>query len=268
MYCSNRPSQIPRLDGWMKTLFEDGRHIWEVSPCSCGGCDSDLLSARRGPKHGREFTRLQRYWDRRFEYWPNFDQGIVTDGVGLFSVTPWDSAVQIAMMLDDYYPNDSPLIIDACCGVGGNTTAFAKVIDQSRVVGVDNSTTRILCAKNNAKVCGTDANTSFIKSDAVRFVEALRASARFVFVSPPWGGPGYNISAVEDIPFDIVELIIASEKGCVGNKPRVAVLLPRNFPKKEAKRLVVSGTKLSMFYVTSGPNNRVIATCYMYGKIK
>ncbi|OHS94905.1 hypothetical protein TRFO_10855 [Tritrichomonas foetus] len=254
----------------MKRLVEDGRQVWEVTP-SVAEPSSDILTEQKPfheEYHGFDLYSVQRYWNRRFEFWPNFSNGICTDTVGLFSVTPWDAAVQIAQTLDEYYPNDSPLIIDACCGVGGNTVAFARCIETGRIIGIDSDSTRIVCAKNNSNVSGTGSRTDFVRDDAINFVASLRGSARFVFSSPPWGGPGYTIKTLEDLPFDVFSLMEAAISGCVEDGGRLALFMPRDFPAKEARRLVKKGTKLSKFDVTSGPRKRLIASCFVYGKYK
>lgn len=254
----------------MKKIFVDGRQVWEITPYTATDLSSDIFTEQQPfeKKKSRDYKSIQKYWARRFMYWPNFDSGICTDAIGLFSVTPWDSAVQIAQTLDSYYPNDSPIIVDACCGVGGNTTAFSRCISNSNIIGVDTNSTRIICAKHNSKVSGAGQTTDFVRDDAIKFVSSLRGSARFVFSSPPWGGPSYSIKTLQDIPFDVFALMEASKKGCVGNTGRLALFLPRNFPMEEAKKLAQKGTKLSKFDVTTGPNERVIATCYLYGKLK
>lgn len=256
----------------MKRLFQDGRQIWEITPSNATNTPSDILTEQHplSKKRSKDYNlkTIRRYWNRRFMYWPNFDSGICTDTVGLFSVTPWDSAVQIAQTLDSYYPNDSSIIVDACCGVGGNTVAFSRCINHSSVIGVDTNSTRIACAKHNSKISGAGQFTDFIRDDAINFVSSLRGAARFVFASPPWGGPGYSIKTLKEIPFDVFALMEASIKGCVGNTGRLVLFLPRNFPDKEAKKLVKKGTKLSKFDVTFGPDERIIATCFLYGKLK
>lgn len=259
----------------MKRLFDDGRQIWEIVPSEITEAPSNILS-KYNPfvkKKSNGFDdyniySIQRYWDRRFLYWPNFDSGICTDTVGLYSVTPWDSAVQIAQTLDSYYPNDSSIIVDACCGVGGNTVAFSRCINGSNVIGVDTNSTRLICAKNNSKVSGSEIYTDFVRDDAINFVSSLRGTARFVFSSPPWGGPGYSIKTLQDIPFDVFALMEATMKGCIGNNGRLVLYLPRHFPVKEAKKLVIKGTKMSKFDVTTGKDEKVIASCFLYGKPK
>lgn len=255
----------------MKRLVEDGKQIWEVAPSKNSESNNEILTEEHPfveeniPQN--ELYSVQRYWNRRFEFWPNFSKGICTDTVGLFSVTPWDAALQIAQALDSYYPKDSPIIVDACCGVGGNTIAFARCIEASNIIGVDTNSTRLICARQNSKVNGTEHLTDFVLDDAINFISNLRHTARFVFASPPWGGPGYTIRSLEDIPFDVFSLMDATITGCTSNG-RLALYLPRTFPDQEAKRLRPKGTKLTKFDVTSGPNERKIATCYLYGKSK
>jgi trimethylguanosine synthase len=211
---------------------------------------------------------LRRYWERRYEFWPNFDAGICTDAEGLFSVTPWDAACQIAIALGEYFVCDSPLIVDACCGVGGNSTAFARCIADSCVLGIEKNPVRILCARVNANIFGLSSGIDFIKADAIEFVRDLRQSARFVFASPPWGGPGYQIEKLEDFSFDLFALVNASCHGCVNGFGRLALFLPRNFPVDQAKRLSSKGSKMAKFDVVTGETKRLIGCCYVYDRLR
>ena len=252
-----------------QNFVEDGRHKWIITPVDEE--DTSIYSASHPyntdgtiQDHFANTFTAQRYWDRRYEYWPNFDNGICTDMVGLFSVTPWNSASKIAVTLDNFYPNDSPLIVDACCGVGGNTNAFARSIPSSYIFGIDTSGRRIMCAKNNARVCDVETNTGFVKQDVITFLSNQKNSIRFVFCSPPWGGPGYTINSFDDIPFDIKALAEATRKACVNNELRLVLYLPREFPPEKAKEICTHGTKLSMFDVKNGKKKRLIARCFAY----
>ena len=247
----------------MKRFFCDSRHVWEVSPAPSEK-ESQILSEKNPYV---EDGVADRYWRRREEFWPNFADGICTDVEGLFSVTPWDAACEIAFTLDKYFGGESTLIVDACCGVGGNTIAFAKCLPRCHVVGVDSDPTRLVCAKQNSKVFGA-VNIDFVRGDAVEFLNSLGAgSARFVFCSPPWGGPGYVIEKLEDVPFDLVALVNAACHACDGGG-RLALFLPRYFPVDEAKRLAAKGEKMACFKVKTGPNKRLIAMCFVYENMR
>lgn len=185
------------------STIDDTRSTWNVSTAEEE--DPTIYSAKNplylepeGEDGSLNLFSVNRYWNRRYEFWPNFDEGIVTDIVGLFSVTPWNSAIHIAASLDQYYPDDSSIIIDACCGVGGNTTAFAASIKNSFVIGVDTSANRVVCAKKNAQVCKVRDSTDFVKGDVIKFLSKQKNTARFVFCSPPWGGPGYTVETLDE----------------------------------------------------------------------
>ena len=252
---------------------EDCKSVWTVTPCDEE--DTNIYSAKFPfetdgtiKDHMANIYSVQRYWDRRYEFWPNFDDGICTDLVGLFSVTPWDAASQIAISINEYYPNDSCLIVDACCGVGGNTNAFAHCIPSSYVFGVDISARRIVCAKKNAEVTRVSTRTDFVMQDVIQFLQHQNHSVRFVFCSPPWGGPGYTIESYDDIPFDIHALAEATAKACVNGEMRLVLFLPRDFPPEVAKEIAPHGTKMGMIDVTSGKKKRPIGRCFLYGKVK
>lgn len=254
----------------MKRLVCDSHHVWEVSPAPSDD-ESHILTEQtpyepeEAEASGFDLFSVNRYWNRRHEFWPNFSDGICTDTEGLFSVTPWDAACQIAAALDEFFPGEgSPLVVDACCGVGGNTIAFAKCLRKTRAIGVDISATRLVCAKRNAEVFGVSGNTDFVRSDAIAFLREMAGTVRFVFSSPPWGGPGYSVKTLEDLPFDVFALADACCDACEGGRGKLALYLPRKFPIKEAKRLATKGGRLARFDVTTGPNNRLIASCFLY----
>lgn len=251
----------------MKVLHFDAHQVWETTPVYTEEIENQIYTENH-PFTTEESSGLfsvNRYWNRRHDFWPNFDRGICTDREGLFSVTPWDSAVQIAQILDNYYPKDSHIVVDACCGVGGNTTAFARCISPSIVIGVDADPIRIICAKRNSQVSGVRNNADFIRDNVFSFLNGLNHSVRFVFSSPPWGGPGYAIKCLEDFPFDMFAFFQACRMACVNGEERVCLFLPRNFSSNEAKRLAPKGTVVSKFDVTTGKQKRLIASCFMYG---
>lgn len=96
-------------------------------------------------------------------------------------------------------------IIDAFCGVGGNTIQFALSASCKRVIAIDTDPTAILCAKHNAQIYGVSDKIEFIIGDFFELLNAkepkLKADA--VFLSPPWGGPSYR----NDEIFDLEDMI-------------------------------------------------------------
>ncbi len=63
--------------------------------------------------------KAQKYWDRRYDLFSRFDDGIQVDEAGLYSVTPEKIALEQAKKMN------CKTIVDGFCGVGGNAIAFA-----------------------------------------------------------------------------------------------------------------------------------------------
>ncbi|VTJ76490.1 Hypothetical predicted protein [Marmota monax] len=66
---------------------------------------------------------LAKYWAQRYRLLSHFDDGIKLDREGCFSVTPEKIAEYSAGRVSQSFTSD--IIVDAFCGVGGNTIQFA-----------------------------------------------------------------------------------------------------------------------------------------------
>jgi hypothetical protein len=141
---------------------------------------------------------LKKFWYNRFALFSKFDQGIQLDRGKLkfefqpnifkfsclffvqieswFSVTPEKVAEITALRCK------CDLIIDAFCGVGGNTIQFAKVCE--RVIAIDIDPKKIEMAKNNAAIYGVQDKIEFIIGNYFDLIHGLKADV--VFLSPPW----------------------------------------------------------------------------------
>ena len=83
-----------------------------------------------------------------------------------FSVTPEKIAIHIAERCR------GDVIIDAFCGVGGNTIQFAKTCNH--VIAIDIDPEKIKAAKKNARVYGVEDNIEFIVGDFFNIIKSLR----------------------------------------------------------------------------------------------
>ncbi|KAL1925701.1 uncharacterized protein VTP21DRAFT_584 [Calcarisporiella thermophila] len=161
---------------------------------------------------------LKKYWYQRYRYFSLFDEGIVMDREGWYSVTPEKIAAHIAERCR------CDVIIDAFCGVGGNAIQFAFTCE--RVIAIDIDEVRLSCARHNARIYGVEDRIEFILGDYMKLAPNLKADV--VFLSPPWGGPGYRDCEVFDlktmIPMDGIHLFELSQK----ITPHIAYFAPRN----------------------------------------
>ncbi|CAH6777333.1 trimethylguanosine synthase [Phodopus roborovskii] len=136
---------------------------------------------------------LAKYWAQRYRLFSRFDDGIKLDKEGWFSVTPEKIAEHIAGRVSQSFECD--IIVDAFCGVGGNTIQFA--LTGKRVIAIDIDPVKIDLARNNAEVYGIADKIEFICGDFLLLAPCLKADV--VFLSPPWGGPDYATAEIFDI---------------------------------------------------------------------
>jgi trimethylguanosine synthase len=161
---------------------------------------------------------VQKYWDRRYEYFSKFDEGIQIDREGLFSVMPEDAALALAERLN------VSTIVDGFAGVGGSAIGFVRA--GMSVTSIDIDADRLMMAANNGTVYGLRDRIAFVHGD---FVEAaLGIDAEAVHLDPPWGGPSYITKDSFDLadfrPDGNVLLVVSLARFDV-----VALRIPRNF---------------------------------------
>ncbi|KAF5926263.1 hypothetical protein HPG69_011393 [Diceros bicornis minor] len=177
---------------------------------------------------------LAKYWAQRYRLFSRFDDGIKLDREGWFSVTPEKIAEHIAGRVSQSFKCET--VVDAFCGVGGNTIQFAltgkrgkRMILKSivrklendkvklnidfrptlvtcgpysnsptlQVIAIDIDPVKIDLARNNAEVYGIADKIEFICGDFLLLASHLKADV--VFLSPPWGGPDYATAETFDI---------------------------------------------------------------------
>uniref|UniRef100_UPI003AAD59A2 trimethylguanosine synthase n=1 Tax=Centroberyx gerrardi TaxID=166262 RepID=UPI003AAD59A2 len=137
---------------------------------------------------------LAKYWAQRYRLFSRFDEGIRLDREGWFSVTPERIAEHIAFRVNHSFSN-AHLVIDAFCGVGGNSIQFA--LTGKRVLAIDIDPVRLDLACHNATVYGVADRIDFLQGDFLQLAPHLHGDV--VFLAPPWGGPDYLTAEVFDI---------------------------------------------------------------------
>ncbi len=126
--------------------------------------------------------KTHKFWDRRYDLFSRFDEGIKIDEVGLYSATPEKIALEQAEMFK------CKTVVDGFCGVGGNAIAFARTCDE--VYAIEKNKTRLEMARHNAEIYGVANKITFISGDF--FHEAPKIKADGIFLDPDWGGPEYK----------------------------------------------------------------------------
>lgn len=84
-------------------------------------------------------------------------------------------------------------VVDAFCGVGGNSIQLALNPLCTKVFATDIDPVAIKCARHNARIYGVAEKIEFICGDFFKLKDKFkREGANAVFLSPPWGGPSYR----------------------------------------------------------------------------
>ncbi|XP_067836144.1 trimethylguanosine synthase isoform X2 [Heptranchias perlo] len=183
---------------------------------------------------------LTKYWAQRYRLFSRFDEGVKLDQEGWFSVTPEKIAEHIANRVMQNFHCD--IIVDAFCGVGGNSIQFA--LAGKRVIAVDIDPVKIDLAQNNARVYGVTEQIEFILGDFMLLASDLKADA--VFLSPPWGGPNYVNAEIFDLKtmmsLDGSEIFTLSQK----ITPNIVYFLPRNADIEQVASLAGPGGRVEI----------------------
>ncbi|KAI9032253.1 RNA cap guanine-N2 methyltransferase-domain-containing protein [Hyaloraphidium curvatum] len=161
---------------------------------------------------------LRKYWLQRYSYFSRFDEGVLLDVEGWYSVTPEVIARHIAQRFG------AVTVVDAFCGVGGNAIQFAKFC--GRVIAIDIDPVKLRCARHNARIYGVEDKIEFHEGDFFQLKGEIRADA--VFFSPPWGGPDYlheDVYDLDQMPLGSIGSLLQEGRAVA---PNVALYLPRN----------------------------------------
>ena len=172
---------------------------------------------------------LPSYWLMRKHLFVRFDAGVRLDHEAWYSVTPECVAERIADRTRAAVGGDRMgVVIDAFAGAGGNAIAFAR--RGWGVLAVDLCAHRLHLARHNAHIYRVAARIDWLAADC--FDVLPRAAVGAVFLSPPWGGPGYK--ARDEFPLDALPLDWrALLDAAAAAAPVVVVYLPRSTPLRE-----------------------------------
>jgi len=171
------------------------------------GLAGRALSCTIEPPLQRSMVRRARTEDarRRRATTPGFERaGVRLDAEGRWSLTPESLGLRIARAA-----RGAP-IVDAGCGLGGNSIAFART--GCRVIAIEANAERLALARHNAGVYGVRDRIEFIHGDAVAYAAGHADRRAIVFVDPPWGTDWDRTRcALDELPLLAALLPIAAQ---------------------------------------------------------
>lgn len=115
-------------------------------------------------------------------------------------------------------------ILDACCGVGGASIAFA--LAGKSVIAIDINSDRLEMAGQNAALFQVENHIQFVQGDALQLVKDFTGIG--IYLDPPWGGPNYerlDKFSLSNFNLNGRKLLATS----LAISKEVAFKLPRNF---------------------------------------
>ncbi|KAF8455490.1 RNA cap guanine-N2 methyltransferase-domain-containing protein [Terfezia claveryi] len=159
---------------------------------------------------------LHSYYAQRHRLFSKFDSGIYMTPSSWYEVTPEAIAAQIGKKMLAPFQAGEAVVLDAFCGIGGNTIQFALHPGCKRVIALDTDPNAIWCARRNCQRYGVGGKVVFLEMSFFEWVEREvgvamksekevgvgtggREEVDVVFCSPPWGGPEYRSLKVFDV---------------------------------------------------------------------
>ncbi|KIX03601.1 uncharacterized protein Z518_07154 [Rhinocladiella mackenziei CBS 650.93] len=226
---------------------------------------------------------LQKYWHQGYSIFSKYDEGIWMTDDSWYGVTHESVANKIAQHMADAAPPERSIIIDAFCGVGGNTIAFALSKRWKRVYAIEKDAATLACAKHNAEIYGVADQITWFHGDCFEILGALNSSKEkvveplkaitsqfgIIFASPPWGGPGYRNSDIFDLesmqPYTFHYLYETLRT----LTPNLVMYLPRTSDLRQIARTGEEGKKTQVVhYCTSGTSRALCAYLGDWGTLK
>lgn len=179
---------------------------------------------------------------RRREASPGFTRpGVRLDPEGRISLTPEGLAAELAARVAS---TQGVTVVDAGCGAGGNSIAFARA--GCAVTAIEADASRLEDARHNARVYGVADRIAFVHGDALERVPQL--SADVLFLDPPWGAD-WSRSGMGAAEFPLLGLVATAS----GRYGRVVLKLPPSFRVSE-----IPGAKAeAVFGLGAGDARRV-----------
>ncbi|KAJ9640761.1 putative diacylglycerol O-acyltransferase tgs1 [Knufia peltigerae] len=230
---------------------------------------------------------LQKYWHQGYSIFSKYDDGIWMTDDAWFGVTHESVAKYVAYLQLQSRSNkgstiakhvseatNRSIIVDAFCGVGGNTIAFALSGKFKRVYAIEKDAATLACAKHNAEIYGVADKITWFHGDCFEIlgamegrtektVDALKAIVGqfgLIFASPPWGGPSYRNAEVFDLesmePYTFSHLYKSFQRVT----SNVVLYLPRTSDLRQVANVVQEDKKVQVVHYCTNGTSRALCT--------
>ena len=126
---------------------------------------------------------MEKYWNQRRRLFRKFDQGIILDTEGWFSVTPEQIAAHVAQQVAVSY---GPMVVlDAFGGCGGNAIGFCQRPEIAQVVCVDLDRQKLRATAHNASIYGIPKDKMIlVECNVIFLLQFCYKNGHFILDSP------------------------------------------------------------------------------------
>jgi trimethylguanosine synthase len=196
----------------------------------------------------------ERQWQERYLLFSKFDEGIRLNETG-WSVTTHE---KIAKKIAKICP--ASVVIDAFCGVGGNSIQFAR---KYKVIAVDIDKEKVECAEHNANIYAVSDNIEFVNADFLQVAAQYKADVVFLAPDMQINASGFDLFSHVSPP---VRETLQAALRCADH---LMLYLPPNFDPDQIAQLVSETEALeiavdfSLFFYGS---NLMATTCMLSRK--
>ena len=229
--------------------------------------DFEILKAKieKNYKQIAISRKMRKYYRRRYQLFTRFDDGILLDNESRFSVTPEKVALHIAKKcFESLGSNPNLTVLDAFCGSGGNTIAFAHYFNN--VISCDIDFTKLQCAQHNStNVYKVGHKINFLIQDFFSLDKTINCKIDLIFLSPPWGGVSYletKQSDISEFPLDAfhIYLYCLHKLDC----ENIVYFLPRNSNIEQILYMAGPGGVVELEQNYLGPKLVALSAYYGY----
>mmetsp|Transcript_32965 Transcript_32965/g.57883 ORF Transcript_32965/g.57883 Transcript_32965/m.57883 type:complete len:397 (-) Transcript_32965:2160-3350(-) len=193
-------------------------------------------------------------WQERYLLFSKFDEGIKLDESAWSVTTHERIAKKIAQTCS------ANVVIDAFCGIGGNTIQFAR---KFKVIAIDIDCRKLDFAEHNSKIYNVFDNIEFVNGDFLVASENFRGDIVFLAPDMTFDPTGFDLFNHFNPP---IRCIVKAALKCADH---LLLYLPPNFDPEQLAQLVTECEDLEItadfslfFYGT----NLIAITCMMAKK--
>ncbi|CDW83976.1 had-superfamily subfamily iia cecr5 containing protein [Stylonychia lemnae] len=142
-----------------------------------------------------DLSDVEKFFRQKYFLFSKYDSGLFIDREGWYSITPEPIAAFMAYYMKNLQQS---IIIDGCCGVGGNVIQFAMLENNKNCIATELDKDRAKYADYNCKKYKVNQKVdvtqgAFLELKISKYLDKVNPEKQVAFFfDPPWGGLDYK----------------------------------------------------------------------------